>query len=65
MKISKDVTFTEIAKKTKSFSGADLKFLVKQATVSTVMDNRKEVSQKDLDKSLTQLLEAKKKDQLK
>lgn len=41
MKINKDVTFNEIAKKTKGFSGADLKFLVKEATVSTVMDNRK------------------------
>lgn len=41
MKINKDVTFNEIAKKAKGFSGADLKFLVKEATVSTVMDNRK------------------------
>ncbi len=29
MKINKNVTFNEIAKKTKGFSGADLKFLVK------------------------------------
>jgi ATP-dependent 26S proteasome regulatory subunit len=29
MKISKDISFIEIGKKTKGFSGADLKYLVK------------------------------------
>lgn len=65
MKLSKTVTFNDIAKKTKGFSGADLKFLVKEATVTAVMDNRNEVLIEDLDKSLTTLLEARRNDELK
>jgi ATP-dependent 26S proteasome regulatory subunit len=64
MKIDESVRFEEIARKTKGFSGADLKFLVKEATVSAVMENRAQVLQEDLNKATDDLLFTKRKNKL-
>lgn len=46
------IDFTEISEKTDGFSGADLRFLVKEAVVSAVTGDRKQISYCDLKKAL-------------
>jgi len=47
------IDFDKLAGKTEGFSGADLRMLVKEATLSALMDKRKDLSESDIEKGIT------------
>lgn len=54
--LAKDVDLAVIATRTPGFSGADLYSLMNEAAISTALENRKEVTQADLIKSIEKVM---------
>jgi len=52
MKLEKDVDLDEIAKKTEGFSGAELKALTTEGGYLAIKDNKKKISQDNLDEAI-------------